>query len=526
MKIKALYQITPLRFILTVISFVLIPLSAIGQSYILMYNVTALSKRQFWLWLWLTVFELIILGIGTLGQSFAMYLSTKQIQEYNHKVRSDIIKHYYYDDQNYRVAAMQNRLITDIKNTDDNYLMKIFNCIQMFSYILFSIIVLLLIHWSLLLVTIVLGGISIYLPKLLERKMQVAFSDISDSNKKYLDVIGKWLVGLNVLQRYLAGGKLFKVMNDSAKAVEAAKVRQTKANQELAVMNGLVSNILLLVLFSFTAVLITNKLIVFGAITTVENLQYYMTIGLQYLGNYRGQIKSTKPINEQIVQDSVAIKNDKQNNTETPASFAAEDLSLKFPNGESLIFPDFEIKKVEKILLTGDSGTGKSTLFKLILGELKPTTGKINYFDKNNQKISPDLSKIGYISQKPRLFPATIADNITMFNSKLSNRVEQMISEVDLTKDIKKFEKGIDQKINLDHLNISGGQRQKIVLARVKIHKSDIILIDEGTSAIDQNATISILEKLLKSKATIVFIAHNFSEEMLDMFNREIRLQK
>lgn len=165
-------------------------------------------------------------------------------------------------------------------------------------------------------------------------------------------------------------------------------------------------------------------------------------------------------------------------------------------------------------------------MFKLILGELKPTTGKINYFDKNNQKNSPDLSKIGYIAQKPRLFPATIADNITMFNSKLSNRVEQMISEVDLTKDIKKFEKGIDQKINLDHLNISGGQRQKIVLARAKIHKSDIILIDEGTSAIDQNATISILEELLKSKATIVFIAHNFSEEMRDMFDREIRLQK
>lgn len=58
-----------------------------------------------------------------------------------------------------------------------------------------------------------------------------------------------------------------------------------------------------------------------------------------------------------------------------------------------------------------------------------------------------------------------------MFNSKLSNRVEQMISEVDLTKDIKKFEKGIDQKINLDHLNIPGGQRQKIVLARAKILK-------------------------------------------------------
>ena len=526
MKIKALYQTNPLCFIFAVISYILIPLTAIGQSYVLMYEITALSKRQFLPWVWLTIFEVIILGIGGLGQSFAIYLATKQIQEYNHKVRSDIIKHYYYDGQDHQVAAMQNRLVTDIKNTNDNYLMKVFNSIQMVGYILFSVIVLLLIHWSLLLVTIVLVGISIYLPKLLEKKMQSAFSDISDSTKKYLDVIGKWLIGLNVLQRYLAGGKLFKVMNDSAKEVEAAKVRQTKTNQQLAVMNGLVSNVLLLVLFSFTAVLITNKLVVFGTITTVENLQYYMTMGLQYLGNYRGLIKSTKPVNKHIAEDGVSVENDKPSNTGAPSSFAAKDLSLNFPNGESLSFPDFEIKKGEKVLLTGDSGTGKSTLFKLILGELKPTTGKITYFDKDDQEVNPDLSKIGYIAQKPRLFPATIAENITMFNSKLDDQIDQMVEEVDLRKDIQKFKKGVDQEINLDRLNVSGGQRQKIVLARAKIHDSNIIWIDEGTSAIDQNATISILKDLLKSKATIVFIAHNFSEKMQSMFDREIKLQK
>ena len=92
--------------------------------------------------------------------------------------------------------------------------------------------------------------------------------------------------------------------------------------------------------------------------------------------------------------------------------------------------------------------------------------------------------------------------------------------------DIAKFTEGLDEKINLDKLNISGGQRQKIVLARAKVHNSDIILIDEGTSAIDQKATMSILKNLLKSKTTIVFIAHNFNEEMHQLFDREIHLVK
>ena len=113
-----------------------------------------------------------------------------------------------------------------------------------------------------------------------------------------------------------------------------------------------------------------------------------------------------------------------------------------------------------------------------------------------------------------------------MFNDKLDNKVAEAVKEVNLSGDLKRFDKGIDKELNLDKLNISGGQRQKIVLARAKVHDSDIILIDEGTSAIDQKATMNILEKLLNSKATLVFIAHNFNEHMRQMFDREIYLSK
>ena len=136
------------------------------------------------------------------------------------------------------------------------------------------------------------------------------------------------------------------------------------------------------------------------------------------------------------------------------------------------------------------------------------------------------MSRIGYIPQEPNLFPGTIKENITMFNDQLDNQVDQVIDEVNFVADIKKFKAGVDEKIDLDDLNISGGQRQKIVLARSKIHGSDIILIDEGTSAIDQTSTMDILQKLLKSKTTIVFIAHNFNKQMQEMFDREIHLIK
>ena len=111
-----------------------------------------------------------------------------------------------------------------------------------------------------------------------------------------------------------------------------------------------------------------------------------------------------------------------------------------------------------------------------------------------------------------------------MFNDKLNNNITAILKDVDLDSDIKKFKSGIDTELNLDKLNISGGQRQKIVLARVKIHDCKIILIDEGTSAVDKKGTLDILQNLVQSKDTIIFIAHNFNEKMCSLFDRKIEL--
>lgn len=117
---------------------------------------------------------------------------------------------------------------------------------------------------------------------------------------------------------------------------------------------------------------------------------------------------------------------------------------------------------------------------------MKPSEGNVVYKDKSGNEITPDLSKIGYIPQDPVVFPAIIKDNITMFNDQLDGKVKAVVKEVNFDADIAEFKDGLNEELDLDKLNILGGQRQKIVLARAKVHDSDIILIDECTSAIDQ----------------------------------------
>lgn len=235
-----------------------------------------------------------------------------------------------------------------------------------------------------------------------------------------------------------------------------------------------------------------------------------------------GQIHSVDNLNKEIDQDSTKVDNSFV--LKAPVSLTTANVSVRFANGKEIHFPDLDIKKGEKVLLTGDSGAGKTTLFKVLLGKIKPHTGRVNFKDEAGNDLEISKAKLGYIPQDPILFPDSIENNITMFNSKLSDQVKYYVDKFSFKHDIEKMPLGLQTKINLQELNVSGGQRQKIVLARAAIHDDDFLLIDEGTGAIDQKATIRILKELINSPATIIFIAHNFNEEMNSLFDKEVHL--
>jgi ABC-type bacteriocin/lantibiotic exporter with double-glycine peptidase domain len=173
-------------------------------------------------------------------------------------------------------------------------------------------------------------------------------------------------------------------------------------------------------------------------------------------------------------------------------------------------------------LLTGVSGCGKSTFLRLILGIEKPSKGKVEYYDNQNQVIIPDFDQIGYIAQDVTLFPSSIRDNITMFNDPLNNKVSEVLQKVDLDLSVKE----IGSIINPDNILLSGGQKQKIILAREIIDPKSFIFLDEPTSAIDTKTTTKILKIISELPSTIIMIAHNLTPEQKLMFDREIHFSK
>lgn len=178
---------------------------------------------------------------------------------------------------------------------------------------------------------------------------------------------------------------------------------------------------------------------------------------------------------------------------------------------------NIHINPGEYVGLVGSSGCGKSTLLKLLLGFEKPTSGKIYYDGRDIESLDKRelRKKFGVVLQDGKLISGSIYENITITapNATLDD-VHQTIEDVGLADDIAEMPMGLHTVLSEDCGTISGGQQQRILIARAIVGKPKVLFFDEATSALDNITQAMVCESLDKLNATRLVIAHRLSTIM------------
>ena len=177
----------------------------------------------------------------------------------------------------------------------------------------------------------------------------------------------------------------------------------------------------------------------------------------------------------------------------------------------------FHIKEGEYIGIVGSSGCGKSTLLKLLLGFEKPQQGKIYYDGKDIDSMDKRelRKKFGVVLQDGKLISGSIYDNIVITApSATMKRVEQVVREVGLEEDIKQMPMGLHTILSENSGTISGGQQQRILIARAIVGRPKVLFFDEATSALDNVTQAMVCESLSRLHSTRMVIAHRLSTVM------------
>lgn len=187
------------------------------------------------------------------------------------------------------------------------------------------------------------------------------------------------------------------------------------------------------------------------------------------------------------------------------------------------------IRKGEKLAIVGESGCGKSTLLKILLGLEKPDAGSVYFDGQSIQSLNLKSLRrcIGSVFQFSRLFPGTIAENIAFGNEEYADedKIWEAADEAMIGDYIRTLPLMLNTEISESNSSgFSGGQRQRLLLARAFLKHPKILILDEATSALDNVTQKHVLENIRKMNATVVMVAHRLST--VEDFDRILMLEK
>lgn len=250
----------------------------------------------------------------------------------------------------------------------------------------------------------------------------------------------------------------------------------------------------------------------------------------QYSSQYSKALISLKRIydfldNTHISNNSREINEEDLINT----NITFENVKFSYKNKVILDGLSIEFEKNKINTIVGKNGVGKSTILRLILGELDGYSGTIKFNNIEQRKLNKDNLRalISIVSQDVILFNDTIYNNITLLNEEITReKVTQVLRKVGLFDEVMNMENGIDTNIGENGSKLSGGQKQKISIARAIINKKPIIIFDEATSLMDNKSEqkfVKLIRELSKDK-TIIMIAHR--RETVEISDKIIYLEE
>lgn len=417
----------------------------------------------------------------------------------------------------------------DLKILEENYFYAMFTLCENITLFVSSLIIMFYYSPIIAGITAISIILMIVVPTIVGVPIQKKQSQYSSQLGLFTEKLKDILLGFEVIKTYNIEAKEEAIFDDSNKRLMKSKYsvdRMFVFSEILSISLALVMQVGIIGLAAYF-VMLGN--ITVGALLALTQLGSALAQPLISIFNHIPKVKSTKEIIKKINEISKSNEKDfTKNHIQFSNTIELRNVAFGYTN-ERLILDDVNllIEKGKKYAILGENGSGKSTFIKLLSGYFTEYDGMIQVDTTTLSKdANSDLFQItSIIHQNVFLFNDTIKNNITLYGSYSDTEVMDVIQKSGLFEMFQSGKLSLDTIVRENGQNLSGGQRQRIAIARALIRQKPILILDEGTSAMEQKTSFEIEQLLFAdTDVTLLIITHKLMEEHLKVYDELIVL--
>jgi ATP-binding cassette, subfamily B, bacterial len=468
--------------------------------------------------------------ISRIAKAFQDYFSSVVVQKFGASLFTDGLKHSLklpfqeFEDQR---SGETLSILTKVRLDTEKFILSFINVLfGLFIGVVFVSIYAFNLHWSIM--PVFLGGIILLslLTNFLSKRIKSIQKTIVKETTSLAGSTTESLRNIELVKSLGLTDQEVKRLNNNTYKILNLEIKKVKSIRSISFIQGTCVNALRQGIMFVLMFLIFGNILTAGELVTLMFYSFFIFGPLQEIGNiiitYREAEASLNNFHNIMIK-APELKPD------SPVSFGniteLEFVNVRFKHQTAqqpaLVNISFDVKTGETIAFVGPSGSGKTTLVKLLVGLYRPEEGAIFYNNIDGKKIDFDMlrTQIGFVTQDTQLFAGTIKENLLFVNpSATDEEVLDVLNKASCTSLLARAEKGLDTLIGEGGVKVSGGEKQRLSIARALLRHPHLLIFDEATSSLD-SITEEEITNTIKSVSSLqeqitILIAHRLSTIM------------
>ncbi len=354
---------------------------------------------------------------------------------------------------------------------------------------------------------------------------------VSDCNNNFTASISDFLTGFFVVKSFKAEKEVNNLFVKSNDNLEDNKYKMRKLSHTIGAIGAICGiTAQLSVFFAGALIAVSGKSITPGIVMAFVQLMNYMIAPVANIPPFLAKKKAADALMEKLSEELSKNRedDDKIDIENINKDIRLENVSFGYSDEKEILHDiSLDFKKGKSYAIVGASGSGKSTLLNLLLSSGNgQTSGNIYIDNQNINTISSEslYDEVSVIGQNVFLFNSTIENNITMFKDFDENRITEVVNKAHLSKFMEEHGKDFDCGEN--GKNLSGGEKQRISIARSLLRNSSVLLADEVTAALDPKTAFEVSNEILDLEGiTRIVVTHSLEESLMKRYDEIIVLR-